>query len=76
MGPIYKMGTPPYIRLIYRPYIGQVHPSRIFEKLKKWALFNYEIYVFFQSRVGLISDIRPGPYMRGNTVCLPYVFFS
>ena len=38
-GPIYGpyIGRVPilYIAPIYRPYIGQVHPSGIFEKLKK-----------------------------------------
>jgi len=45
---------------------------------------NYDPYApsksVFLSRMGLISDIRPGPYMRGNTVhvqtpdCLTFLF--
>ena len=40
------------------PYNGFIRPGPYINQ-------NFQ---FFGTWVGLISDIRPGPYMRGNTV--------
>ena len=37
------------------------------EKIRPGPYIRTE-FAFFETRVGLISDIRPGPYNRGNTV--------